>query len=95
MTSIKTSGGLTRGLGMTELQCWLLSVPACAEVNNAMQELAGGDQNTGQLSKGTTDPRQACDMKDTLTVLNYPQERHPFCSDPGLRSVLNGVIVAL
>ncbi|KAJ8414824.1 hypothetical protein AAFF_G00023470 [Aldrovandia affinis] len=43
MRSMKTSGGLTRGRGMTELQRlkWLLSMPACAEVNNAMQELTG------------------------------------------------------
>ena len=41
MRSMKTSGGLTRGRGMTEQQrlLWLLSMPACAEVNQAMQEL--------------------------------------------------------
>ncbi len=35
MRSMKTSGGLTRGRGMTEQQrlIWLLSMPACAEVN--------------------------------------------------------------
>ena len=35
MRSLKTSGGLTRGRGMTENQhlLWLLSEPACAEVN--------------------------------------------------------------
>lgn len=34
--SVKTSGGLTRGRGMGEIQrlVWLLSMPACAEVNN-------------------------------------------------------------
>ena len=41
MRSLKTNGGLTRGRGMTEQQrvIWLLSMPACAEVNRAMQEL--------------------------------------------------------
>ena len=35
MRSLKTSGGLTRGRGMTENQrlLWLLSRPACAEIN--------------------------------------------------------------
>ena len=39
MRSMKTSGGLTRGRGMTEkqLRTWLLAMPACAEVNRAMQ----------------------------------------------------------
>ena len=38
MRSIKTSGGLTRGLGMTEQQdlTWVLSISVCAEVNKAM-----------------------------------------------------------
>ena len=39
MRSIKTSGGLTRGRGMGEMQrlVWLLSIPACADVNNAIK----------------------------------------------------------
>jgi hypothetical protein len=47
MRSMKTSGGLTRGRGMTEQQCitWLLAMPACAEVNDAMQELTRVNYN--------------------------------------------------
>ena len=43
MRSIKTTGGLTRGRGMTESQraTWLLSMPACADVNGAMQQFTG------------------------------------------------------
>lgn len=43
MRSVKTSGGLTRGRGMTETQRsqWLLSMPSCADVNTAMQNLTG------------------------------------------------------
>ncbi len=38
MRSLKTSGGLTRGTGMSETQrlVWLLSMPIRAEINNAM-----------------------------------------------------------
>ena len=41
MRSVKSRGGLTRGRGMTEIErlVWLLSMPACAQVNNAMQTL--------------------------------------------------------
>ncbi|KAJ8417704.1 hypothetical protein AAFF_G00225470 [Aldrovandia affinis] len=56
-----------------------------------MQELTGVNHNTGDQNKDMTDARQARDMKDTLTVLNYLQERHPFCSDPSLRSISTGV----
>lgn len=43
MRSVKTSGGLTRGKGFSETQrlVWLMSIPACAEVNDAMQTLTG------------------------------------------------------
>ena len=43
MRSMKTSGGLTRGRGMTETQrlVWLMGHPVCSEVNNAMQQLTG------------------------------------------------------
>ena len=43
MRSVKTSGGLTRGKGMTEIHrlVWLMSMPLCVEVNDAMQELTG------------------------------------------------------
>ena len=41
MRSVKTKGGLTRGRGLTQTQrlVWLLSVPACAGVNCAQQDL--------------------------------------------------------
>ena len=41
MRSVKSSGGLTRGRGIGEAQReqWILSMPACADYNSAMQEL--------------------------------------------------------
>ncbi|KAL7395056.1 hypothetical protein ABVT39_009276 [Epinephelus coioides] len=67
-----------------------ISVPR-SKCQQTMQELTGVNHNTGEQNKDMTDARQACDKKDTLTVLNYLQERHPFCSDPSLRSVSTGV----
>ena len=67
MRSLKTSGGLTRGRGMTEQQrvIWLLSRPACeshqshnlrwkAEVNKAMQEFTEVKYNTREQNKDMT-----------------------------------------
>ena len=64
---------------------------ACAEVNNSMQELTGVTHNTGEQNKDMTDARQARDLKDTYTLLNYLSDRNPFCPDPSLRSVSTGV----
>ncbi|VDI53446.1 Hypothetical predicted protein [Mytilus galloprovincialis] len=43
MRSIKTTGGLTRGRGMSESQraLWILSMPDCAEINSAMMSFTG------------------------------------------------------
>ena len=94
MRSLKTSGGLTQGHRMTENQCllWQLSRPACAEVNQAMQELTGVNYNTGEQNKDMTAERQACNWKGTLTVHQYLQERNPYSLYPSLRSISTGVM---
>ena len=60
MRSMKTSGGLTRGCGMTETQrlVCLMAHPVCAEVNNAMQQLTGVQYNTSEQHKYLTTARQ-------------------------------------
>ena len=67
MTSMKTSGGLTRGRGMTEQQrlIWLLSMPVCAEINRAMLDLTGVSYSTGEQNKDISESRKNRDMKDT------------------------------
>ena len=50
MRGAKTSGGLTRGRGITELERakWVLSMPACAQVNTAVQEVIGTRRLTSE-----------------------------------------------
>ncbi|KAK3732581.1 hypothetical protein QZH41_004976 [Actinostola sp. cb2023] len=93
MRSLKTSGGLTRGRGMTEQQrlTWLLSMPACAETNRAMQELTGVQFNSGEQNKDMSNSRQQRDMEDTLTILKALTDRNPFVPNPSLRNIMNGV----
>ena len=88
MRSLKTSGGLTRGSGMTEQQrmTWLLSMPACAEINRIMRELTGVQCTSGEQNKDMTDAGQQRDMKDTITVLTALNERNPITSRPYLRN---------
>ena len=77
---------------MTEQQrlLWLLSMPACGEVNQAMEGLTGVNYNTVEQNKDMTKARQARDWKDTLIVLSHLQERNPFSSDPSLRNIATG-----
>ena len=60
---------------------WLLSRPACAKVNQAMQKLTVVNYNTGEQNRDMTAGRQTRDWKDTLTVLQYLLERIPFSLD--------------
>lgn len=65
-------------------------MPACGEVNQAMEGLTGVNYNTGEQNKDMTKARQARDWKDTLIVLSHLQERNPFSSDPSLRNIATG-----
>ena len=93
MRSMKSGGGLTRGRGMTEQQhvIWSLAMPACAEMNRAMQELSGVSFNSGEQNKDVAQSRQARDWKDIQTLLSHLQELNPFSSDPILRNICTGV----
>lgn len=93
MRSMKTSGGLTRGKGMTELQrvTWLLSMPKCSEINNAMQELTGVSHFTSEQHKDTTETRIDRDNSDIQKLVGYLRNRNPFTGDLTLRNIATGV----
>lgn len=93
MRSMKTSGGLTRGRGMTEQQrlTWLLSMPACSETNRAMQELTGVKYSTGEQNKEMGKTRQHRDMQDTSTLQVALVDRNPFKCHPSFRNIMTGV----
>ena len=46
-------------------------MPACGEVNRAMQELTSVSYNSGEQNKDITQARQSRDWKDTQTLLIY------------------------
>ncbi|KAK3709221.1 hypothetical protein QZH41_004579 [Actinostola sp. cb2023] len=94
MHSVKTTGELTRGRGMTETQrlVWLMSMPACAEVNSAMQSLTGVYYQTSKQHKDTTTARKQRDHNDIQELTSYLRLRNPFTDDPSLRSIVTGVV---
>lgn len=94
MRSIKSSGGLTRGRGIGEAQRaqWILSMPACADYNSAMQELTGVGHFTSDQHKEASHARKERDRKDTLAILEYLCDRNPFTSNVSLRNIETGVV---
>ena len=78
---------------MTEQQrlTWLLAMPACPEVNRAMQELSGAKYSTNEQNKETCKSRQQRDMKDTHTLLLTMSERNPFAESTSLSNIMTGV----
>ena len=94
MRSIKTSGGMTRGRGMGENQRaqWIMSMPACADMNEAMQQLTGIGFHTTDIHKEATLSRKTRDMKDILTVLDFLKVRNPFDEDSSLKNIHTGEI---
>ena len=93
MHSLKTSGGLTRGTGMSELQraIWVLSRPACAQVNICMQHLTGVHHNSSEQVLDMSVSRQQRDFKDTESIKLFLNERNPFAVPEILVNIATGV----
>jgi hypothetical protein len=93
MRSIKTTGGLTRGRGMSENQraLWILSRPDCAEMNDAMQTFTGTNYYSLDQHKEDGKSRQKRDIKDTMIFTSFLEERNPFINEENLRNIETGV----
>ena len=93
MRSLKTSGGLTRGRGFTDVQrlVWLLSIPACTDINQCMQELTGVNSDSSEQHKECSQSRIKRDNEDTYKVLNTLSSLNPFGPDPFLRGLVTGL----
>ena len=79
---------------MTEAQrlASVMSMPACAEVNGAMQNLADIVNNTSEQHKEATKARQERDHKDAHEIVTFLSLRNPFSADPSLRSITTGIV---
>ncbi len=65
---MKKSGGLTRGRGITDQQrlAWLLSMPLCAEVKRAVQDMSVVVYSIGEQNKEIAKVRQHRDMNTLI-----------------------------
>lgn len=93
MRSIKTSGGLTSGQNVTEMQrvIWLLLMPSCADRNFVMQELPGVNWYVSEQHKDTTPARLKQDMEDAFKILHILKQLDPFGPQPSLHSLVSGI----
>ena len=91
MRSIKSTGGLTRGRGMNELQrlVWVKSMPFCCDVNRSMHDFTGSVYNTSEQHVEASDTRQKRDRATSLLSTH----KEPFSQDDtSLRSIVSGVV---
>ena len=94
MKALKTTGGLTRGSGMSEVQraVWLLSMPICSMYKEKMEEIVNKTYVTSKQHKATSFSRTERDKADTQKVILYLQQITPFSrADSALRNIATGV----
>ena len=96
MRSVKSRGGLTRGRGIDETQrlVWLMSMPACSEVNFAMQSISGVKYETSEQHKDAMNTRVKRDVKDTFQILESLRQWDPFGSEMSLHSLATGIVAS-
>ena len=80
MRSLKTSGSLMRGCGMTERQrvIWLLSLPASAEINRAMLELTGVHYSTSGTKQRHVNVQAGPRYERHADIACYFRRKKPF-----------------
>ena len=94
MRYLKSTGGLTRGSGMTEdmRNIWTLSAPVTSEYNIAMQDFTNLTYTTSPQHKDSTEARIKRDASDLEKIRIKLAAYSPFTSDPTLRNIANGIV---
>ena len=94
MRSLKSTGGLTRGSGMTEdmRNLWTLYAPVTSEYNIAMQDFTNLTYTTSPQHKDSTEARIKRDASDLEKIRIKLAACSPFTSDPALRTFVNGIV---
>ena len=96
MRSFKSTGGLTRGSGMTEAQraLWTMSMPAYAQYSVVMEELTQIGYNSCVHHKDLTDARMKRDLRDGDLLAAKLTEFSPYATDSILHNIIIGVVAA-
>ena len=97
MRSLKTSGGLTRGRGISPstIAKWVHSMPAATRVIDAMETFSGVACVTSEQHVDLRESNQRRDHADTATFLTWLNLHHPFQrASPLLASLASGVVAS-
>ena len=97
MRSLKTSGGLTRGRGISPstIAKWVHSMPAASRVIGAMESFGGVACVTSEQHVDLREFNQKRDHADTATFLTWLNLQHPFQRAlPLLASLASGVVAS-
>ena len=94
MRSLMSTGGLTRGSGMTEnmRNLWTLSAPVTSEYNIAMQDFTNLTYTISPQHKDSTEARIKRGASDLEKIRIKLAACSPFTSDPTLRNFVNGIV---
>jgi hypothetical protein len=94
MKSLKSTGGLTRGSGMSDEQraLWVLSSPVCSEYNHAMEDFNKRAFSTSVQHKEMSGARMKRDQADLAKIKEKLESCSPFSADPTLRNIITGVV---
>ena len=94
MRSLKTSGGITRGRGITDSvrQLWIGSMRRTASVHDAMSNLTKACRKTSEQHIDLNTSRVYRDDNDYKEVLSWFNEHDPFKQDQSLKSLFTGLV---
>ena len=94
MRSLKTTGGMTHGSGMSErhIALWTMSRPITSQYNEAMQEFTNLSHTTTEQRKESTEAKKKRDAVDLEEINSKRGAWSPFSPDPSLRNVVTGVV---
>jgi hypothetical protein len=94
MRSLKTTGGLTRGSGMSEEQraIWTASSLVCSEYSDSMRDFNRRGYSTNEQHKETTVTRVKRDVLDLSKIYTKLETCSPLSNDGMLRNIITGVV---
>lgn len=75
----------------TQRAPWILSMPDCAQMDDAMQELSGVNFHTSGQHKEDGETRRQRASKDTHMISKLLSERDPLVDDRSVKNTETGV----
>ncbi|XP_054714645.1 uncharacterized protein LOC129224244 [Uloborus diversus] len=94
MRSMKSTGGLTRGRGISDstMAKWILSMPILVEVSQKVEEFCNLSFVSTEQHADAKDSRITRDEADVQKLVNWFSSHDPFPNSEHLMSISNGIV---